>query len=194
MTTIADGFRRALLACAAVSALALTACGPGQDSAAPQVASLPSTTSGPASGAASASPETGFQRTQLRLDSSQADIVRAWVPYNDCLKANGIRTIPQRNNEPDMNDNSAIAKAAEKKCADRIPLQPPELDPAKNPDFQDDYQNYISCLNKAGMHIHAIQPFGTGWTFDDGTTPSVPEDQQVKVDTDCQVGAFSGKH
>jgi hypothetical protein len=37
------------------------------------------------------------------------------------------------------------------------------------------------------------RPFGTGWTYDDGVTRKLTEEQMFKIESDCQVQAF-GNH
>ena len=87
-------------------------------------------------------------------------------------------------------DDSPQSVAARKACADKLPLQPPELDQARNPHYLDQYHAYMTCLTSRGLAVHAIDPFGTGWTYDDGVTQRLTSDQQQKVDHDCQLATF----
>ena len=49
----------------------------------------------------------------------------------------------------------------------------------------------MKCLTDKGLRVHAIDPFGTGWTFDDGVTQQLSSDQQNKVEHDCQAQSFA---
>jgi len=41
-----------------------------------------------------------------------------------------------------------------------------------------------------GLAVHATDPFGSGWTYDDGVTQKLDDSQQQKVDHDCQLASF----
>lgn len=181
----------------------LTACGAGQQPT--QVASL-------ISGSGLATTTAGSddsRRPQLRLDSSQDDINAAWAGYYACLKDHGhvmlhrdgtdkhagVAAPPDQHavESPDMNDDSPASVAARKACQNTLPLQPPELDKTTNPHYLDQYHTYLTCLTSHGLAVHAIDPFGTGWTYDDGVTQRLSETEQVKVDHDCRLSSFSLK-
>ncbi|MGH1554179.1 hypothetical protein ACRAWF_26245 [Streptomyces sp. L7] len=76
---------------------------------------------------------------------------------------------------------------AYKACTSKWPLQPPELDPAKNPHYMDDYRAYIRCLNDGGLKVKAL-PDGGGWNYDG--QPTMTDAQQHKLDRDCQLKAY----
>jgi hypothetical protein len=178
----------------------LTACSTPADDA-QQVASLPER-SGTSAGATTTSAASEEGRPQLRLDSSDEEVDLAWQGYYLCLEANGHKMLNGRTDEhagpagdqsvtsPDMNDDSPASVAAEKACANKLPLQPPELDESKNPHYLDDYHEYMTCLTDGGLKVHPIEPFGTGWTYDDGVTQTLTEDAQQKLEHDCQLEAF----
>jgi hypothetical protein len=181
---------------AALVALTLAAC--GTQAQAPQVASL--ATSGTTSADAPSTSDNS-QRPQLRMDSSRADINAAWRNYDVCLKDNGHRMLTGRGDAhsgtagppgtvPDMQDDSPPSVAARKACANKLPLQPPELDQSRNPHYLDQYHAYLTCLTGHELMVHAIDPFGSGWTYDDGVTQKLTSDQQQKVDHDCQLASF----
>jgi hypothetical protein len=188
--------RFTLYAGTALAALALTAC--GAQAQAPQVASL---TTSNATNAGTPSTSDDSQRPQLRMDSSKDDINAAWHNYDVCLKDNGHRMLTGRGDEhagpagapgtvPDMQDDSPQSVAARKACANKLPLQPPELDQSKNPHYLDQYHAYMTCLTGRGLAVHATDPFGSGWTYDDGVTQKLDSDQQQQVDHDCQLASF----
>ena len=193
--------RFTLYASATVAVLTLGACGSAAQP--PQVASL--TTANPT---ATSAPSTSddSKRPQLRMDSSPADISAAWGGYDVCLKDNGHVMLHGDGtdqhagvadssghvgpNSPDMQDNSPQSLAARKACADKLPLQPPETDQSKNPHYLDQFHVYLTCLTGHGVAVHAIDPFGSGWTYDDGVTQKLTPDQQQQVDHECQLASF----
>jgi hypothetical protein len=181
---------------AALALATLTAC--GTQAPPPQVASL-ATSDATTTTAPSTSDDS--KRPQLRLDSSDADVNAAWAGYNACLKANGHKMLTGRGDEhagpagapgetPDMNDDSPQSVAARKACTDKLPLQPPELDQSRNPHYLDQYHAYLTCLTTHQLAVHATDPFGSGWTYDDGVTQKLTSSQQIKVDHDCQLSSF----
>ncbi|MBK6014473.1 hypothetical protein [Streptomyces sp. MBT53] len=178
----------ALLVCAGL----LTGCGGSGDGAArrPDVASVNSG-SPEEKTAASAAPSADDGRPQLRLDSSDAERDRYWHIYASCLKDHGHKMLTQRGPDSiDDTDQSPTAKAAVKACANRLPLQPPELDRTKNPHYDDDFRAYVKCLNKEGLHVTAL-PDNSGWTYDGNTSMSAAH--QAEIDKNCTTEAFSGK-
>jgi hypothetical protein len=152
----------------------------------PRVASLGSATAA----ATSASGVAG--RPQWRLDSTEEEVQKLWVAYWACLGDHGHKMIPQRGSA-DMQSHTPADEAAETACANTLPLEPDELDSSKNPHFLDDYHAYMQCLTSHGLAVHAIDPFGTGWTYDDGVTQKLNSDQQTGVDHDCKLQSF-GRH
>lgn len=174
---------------------ALAGCGtdPAAGPPGPPVANLPQATP---SGTATSPPQPGAEsdRPQLRLDSSDEEVDRLWAAYNACLKNNGHKMNPGRGPDAvDMEDKSPQSLAANRACANTLPRQPPELDEATNPDYQDDYRDYITCLRSHGMKIHAVEPFGTGWTYDDNATTALSSDEQTTVDKNCTREAFGAQ-
>nr|WP_063826178.1 hypothetical protein [Streptomyces antibioticus] len=195
MTHSSLPLRRRVLGAAALlsGALVLTGCGDsdGGSSTRQDVASLHS--DAPTTGKASAStaPDTDAGRPRLRLDSSDAERDHYWHIYATCLKDHGHKMLPQRGPDSiDQTDQSPEAKAATKACADKLPLQPPELDRSTNPHYDDDYRAYVKCLNREGLKVTAL-PDNSGWTYDGDTTMS--QARQTEIDKNCTMEAFGGK-
>jgi len=187
--------RRVLGAAVLLSgALVLTGCGGSDDGSSTRqdVASLHSDgPTGKASAGASTAPDPDAGRPQLRLDSSDAERDHYWHLYATCLKDHGHKMLPQRGPDSiDQTDQSPEAKAATKACADRLPLQPPELERSTNPHYDDDYRAYVKCLNRKGLKVTAL-PDNSGWTYDGQTTMS--QARQTEVDKSCTMEAFGGK-
>ncbi|GAB3882311.1 hypothetical protein GCM10029964_039870 [Kibdelosporangium lantanae] len=90
-----------------------------------------------------------------------------------------------------MNDDSPRSKAAREKCKVRMPMQPPELDPARNPHYVDQYHDWVKCINAHGVPVTENDPPGSGWTYagDSALSP----DARDKVVDDCQMSAFGGR-
>ncbi|MFC0540190.1 hypothetical protein [Kutzneria chonburiensis] len=151
----------------------------------PQVASIEGGSAAPTTSATSVA-----GRPQWRLDSTDEEVKKLWFAYYACLGEHGHKMIPERGS-PDQNSHTPQDKAAEDACLHTMPLEPDELDKSKNPHFLDDYHVYMKCLTDKGMRVHAIDPFGTGWTFDDGVTQTLSNDQQIKVEHDCQAQSFA---
>ncbi|MDX3356529.1 hypothetical protein PV703_25160 [Streptomyces sp. ME01-24h] len=165
----------------------------GEQSGDQDVASLatdtPSAAPGPSSTTPSADSEQG--RPQLRLDSSDTERDRYWNAYAGCLKDHGHKMLLARGPYSiDQHDNSPTAKAAQKTCAGKLPLQPTELRRDSNPHYDDDYRAYITCLNSHGLKVTAL-PDNSGWNFDG--QPAMSEAEQAKLDKSCTMEAFGDK-
>ena len=138
------------------------------------------------------------QRPQLRLDSTKVEVQQAWDPYYKCLTDNGHKMLsagehagPAGKDGPDMNDNSPQSTAARDRCKGRLPTQPPELDPARNPHYVDQYHDWVKCINAHGVPVTENDPPGSGWTY--AAESSLPPDEQEKVVDDCQMSTFGGR-
>ncbi|MGI5451860.1 hypothetical protein ACQEWB_01475 [Streptomyces sp. CA-249302] len=141
-----------------------------------EVASLTSPAAdGGSAGASTADPDAG--RPQIRLDSTQDDVNRMWDGWTACLKEHGVdKTYKRHPNAPGV-----------KACAGKLPLDPPELDPAKNPDFDDDTRAMVQCMNKHGIKSVVTD---RGWGLEDGASLNAPNYDSIMVG--CQVKAFGG--
>jgi hypothetical protein len=158
--------------------LLLTACGGagggdtdkgGKD----EVASLNTPAASGRSAKAGADPDAG--RPQIRLDSTQDDVNRMWDGWTACLKEHGVdKTYKGHPDAPGV-----------KACTGKLPLDPPELDPAKNPHFDDDTRAMVRCMN-----AHGIKSVVTdrGWGLVDGASLNAPDYDRTMVA--CQVKAF----
>ncbi|CAM5697946.1 Lipoprotein OS=Streptomyces griseorubiginosus OX=67304 GN=AQJ54_20120 PE=4 SV=1 [Streptomyces griseorubiginosus] len=195
------GLHRRVLGAAALTAgvLLLTGCAGSGDSddkgsTRQDVASLhseaPDGNAADGNATAQATPSADDGRPQLRLDSSEEEKDRYWHLYAVCLKDHGHKMLTARGPDSiDQSDHSATAKAATKACANKLPLQPPELDEATNPHYDDDYRAYVKCLNRKGLKVTAL-PDNSGWTYDGNTTMSAA--RQSQVDRSCTLEAFRG--
>jgi hypothetical protein len=175
--------------------LALAACGSGgSDSAAPQVAALPSSASNSATQAPTTTVTAG--RPQERMDDSPQQheaLIHAW---DVCLLANGATSQGATGVAGDRDlIKEPIPKQAYTACLSKEPIGPPELDPSLNPNYRQDWLADISCLRAHGVLVHLTEdtsagPNGLAWTFD-GDSPLPPNESQIE--DSCQLSAFTGK-
>ncbi|WP_329183402.1 hypothetical protein [Actinacidiphila glaucinigra] len=130
-------------------------------------------------------------RPQLRLDDSDVDRDRYWRAYATCLKEHGHKMASARGPYViDGSDNSPTARAAMKTCANKLPRQPPELDPERNPHYAENWRANIKCLNAKGLKVVSL-PDNSGWNYAGHNTMGY--DEQVKVEKECTMEAFGGK-
>lgn len=182
----------ALTGLGAAAALALLAgCGGGhtasKDKQDKGVASIVT----PSASGGSASPSADTGRPQLRLDTSDAEKERLSFIYLDCLRDHGVPGGYKPGSSqwfPGGSGGSSTKDAgAYKACLSKKPLQPPELDPATNPHYLDDFREYVRCLNAGGLKVKGL-PDGSGWNYDGPVTLS--ESEQTDLDRRCTLKAY----
>lgn len=166
----------------AVGLMVLTACGGvgGNDDTDKgggknEVASLNSPSAGGTSASANASADPDAGRPQIRLDSTNEEINRMYEAWQACLKEHGAAEKYKRK----PNDPSVLA------CKGKEPLDPPELDPAKNPDYADDVREMVKCMK--GHGIKALVYEGN-WALETGNEMNRPHYSEYELQ--CQVKAF----
>ncbi|WP_043671645.1 hypothetical protein [Streptomyces xylophagus] len=179
----------ALTGLGAAAALALlAACGGGhtesKDKQDKGVASIV-TPSASGSPTPDASPESG--RPQLRLDTSPAEEARLNGIYLNCLRDHGVPGGYKPGSSQWFPGGGSTKDAAYKACLSKKPLQPPELDPATNPHYLDDFREYVRCLNAGGLKVKGL-PDGSGWNYDGPVTLS--ESEQADLDRRCTLKAY----
>jgi len=133
-------------------------------------------------------------RPQLRLDMSDEDKTRLWTLYEDCLVAHGVKVNPVDQpgavgNGPGRRlDQSGEPKSAYTACKNKLPLQPPELDEDKNPNYAQQWNDNVRCLRRNGMKVHVTNP--GEWTWDDNGVEPANESELEKA---CILEAFGAK-
>ncbi|MFG1871910.1 hypothetical protein [Micromonospora arborensis] len=193
------------IAAVTLLAVALTGCGGGASSAdkgtasgTGDVASL-TTPSAPASATPAGGAANG--RPQLRLDTTDEEEQQLWETYKVCLHEHGVQKNEGRSAGvvgPGTGlslDQSGEPKAAYVACADKLPLQPPELDREKNPNYASQWNDYVQCLRGHGMKIHSL-PDASGWTYDDGVADpanGLEGPALSKVDKECTMEIFGAQ-
>lgn len=159
-----------------------------------QVASVPSarsdTRGAKESGDDSGTSDGAAGTAQLRLDMTEAEKLRMWSAWGQCLKDRGVPTtngkaglLPDGTPE----DDPEAFRACEKKR----PLQPRRMDPSRNPHYMDDYRTYIRCLNDRGLAVVGL-PDGSGWNFAEHPGRILPDTPQADATIHaCELEAFS---
>jgi hypothetical protein len=177
-----------LIAVGATAMAVLTACGGGSGgtddggkAGGGEVASLPSSGTAGRSAKATTDPDSG--RPQIRLDMTQDDIDRLQDAWLACLKEKGGSNALMQYK---IKDGKTPAGTA---CQSKLPLDPPELDPAKNPHYNDEVRVMIKCLNSKGFETKAAEEY-PGWQSVHGSDFWKP-DFTPTVNA-CQVKAFGG--
>ncbi|MFI5878957.1 hypothetical protein [Streptomyces sp. NPDC051554] len=161
LTVVASGATLVLLA----------ACGGGGGGTRDEGVASIATPSAHASTAAD--PDAGHVR--IRLDDSQEDVNRLWDAWSHCLEEHGV---PSGRKAP---ANSPALKA----CDSKYPLQPVEMDPAKNPRYSDGVRAMVRCMNSHG--IKSVVSDGN-WAMVSGDSMNLPDFDKYRVQ--CQVKSF----
>jgi hypothetical protein len=108
--------------------------------------------------------------------------------YLDCLRDHGVPGGHKPGSNQWFPGGSATANAAAyRACLVKKPLQPPELDPARNPHYLDDFRTYIRCLNDGGLKVKGLAD-GSGWNYDGES--GLTQAQQDRLDHDCELKAY----
>ncbi|MFF0087014.1 hypothetical protein ACFYR1_46240 [Streptomyces canus] len=197
MPVLKDRSRRVLPVLSAVlisAGMLLTGCsGENQQDGKTAVASLPpsagsqdSQGSQPSSGTEKPPSSSDSPGIQLRLDDTAEKRMQIRKVYVGCLAKNGLG--------PDVNGqvSDTVRTKAEEACKDKAPVQPPELDPAKNPHYNDGVVAVVKCLTSHGVPavvVPATDSQPIGWTQ---TSADVP-DNYDQVNKECMVKSF-GSH
>jgi hypothetical protein len=146
--------------------------------------------SGPASG-----------RPQFRLDDSPRRRSAIQVAYNQCLLDHGATENTGREGSaaaaaPGEDENGRalgplvadpVPPAASAACLTKLPLMPPELEAATNPDFHRQSLAYVACLKAGGLHVTLLTDKNLDWTYTEGHT--VPDDSG-RLEQDCLTESF----
>ncbi|MFG2071189.1 hypothetical protein [Nonomuraea maritima] len=177
----------AALACGLLTACSAAEAASGPASPAPAQATRPvaAQAARPVAAQATSKPaQAAKSRPQLRLDSSPAEVRKFRAAYAGCLTEHGM---PSKGTW-----SKAAEKSARAACEHLRPLLPPELDPAKNPNYAKSVRIEAKCLQDHGFDVHLVKepaPAKLGWRY-----ASVPGDDVdiSKIQDDCRVKAFGG--
>jgi len=184
--------RKAILCLAAV--LLAGGCG-GSKTSGPQVASIPGTSAE----AAKPSPSDSVADRQLPLGATQEQIDRAYIAYYACWTAHGVPSTKSggENGGPLLTYKLNMKKyqPAVDACADREPLNPPELDPQQNPDYWDQLRDEQRCVQAKGLPLQAVPGQQGLWVrpATDANYRKVRSDASMQIQRDCEIQAYTKK-
>jgi hypothetical protein len=119
-------------------------------------------------------PDAGHVR--IRLDDNQQDVNRLWDAWSHCLREHGVPA----------DRKPAADSPALKACESKYPLQPVEMDPARNPRYSDGVRAMVKCMNSHG--IKSVVSEGN-WAMVSGDSMNLPNYDKYRVE--CQVKSFS---
>ena len=192
--------RNAKLKTTGIAALLLSLAACGSHPEGPQVAAIPGAS--PSASAAPAGSGNDVDR-QLPLGATKEEINRAYDAYYACWTQHGVPSTKA----PDGTDggpllsykmNTKKYQPAVDACADKEPLDAPELDPHQNPNFADDLRKELQCDRSHGLSVE-IRQAGT----DDAGIWVAPEtkanlakansDAGMEIQRQCEISAFTAK-
>jgi hypothetical protein len=167
----------------ATGLVVLTACGgggsgsgsDGSSAGKSDVASIASPSKAVGTPTRTTDPDAG--RPVIRLDSSTEETDRMYDSWYACLRAKGgpLKGAP----------TTPAEKAGAKACASKQPITPPELDPAKNPDYSDDMRVWAKCMKAHGVKVTIVGDSDYSFDQNQQNPPHLDE-----IETACQVKAF----
>jgi hypothetical protein len=136
---------------------------------------------------------------QLRLDSTKADIERAYEAYYACWEEKGVPKTTVGGQTSVLLTLKMTGKKYQKKidaCASQEPRPAPELDPATNPKYWDQLREQAKCVQAKGLPLKVIS--GTPGLFVGGQGKPKDYDEVnsargVKIIKECEMEAFAGK-
>ncbi|MFJ5259803.1 hypothetical protein ACIQAC_04900 [Streptomyces sp. NPDC088387] len=120
---------------------------------------------------------------QLRLDDTMEKRLQIRKVYAGCLAKNGMGQ--SANGEV----SDSVRRKAEEACKDKAPINPPELDPAKNPHYSEGVVAVVKCLTSHGVPAVIVPATGSqplSWTL---TSANVP-DGYDQINSACTVKSF----
>jgi hypothetical protein len=129
------------------------------------------------------------------MDTSDEDGDAIWQAWYKCFKDHGgvVHPVPE---EKVRKKGMITADAAEqpaavvKACAHKEPVTPWQLDRDRNPEYADDFRDWVKCIEGKGLPIDPL-PNAEGWNYDD----SVSQDERASARTQeivdsCEMEAF----
>jgi len=165
----------------------ISGCGQSKDQAAPQVASV----AGDKSATVGSSAAPAAHGPQIRPDTTD-DETSEWMNiYIRCLRDHGVKV---GHNPPGKGpagslyvdgDPPAAAAAA---CVSKKPVRAPELDPAQNPDYKQQWHEQVKCMQSKGMPITETDD-GATYNSENAKVPA----NAKQIEFECQVQAFTKK-
>ena len=168
---------------AALIVAVLSGCSPSRQEA-PAVASV---SKAPGTAASSSAAQSG---PRARLDTTAQEKTRWSRIYWQCMKDHGARVDDtEKAKNIGFVDPSQASPEIFAACASKKPtFVPPEMDPALNPDYKQQWHEAVTCMQRRGMPIVETED---GWNFD-SSNAAIPADQD-QIERECQIEAFGKK-
>ncbi len=177
----------------------------------PPVASLPATPTttpsdaAPADAAPTDAPGTPADaatpggRPQFRLDDTDERRTALVNAYSQCLLDHGATRNEGReaaaaaapegsSGTPLISVADPVPAEASAACVELLPLLPPEVEAATNPDFREQSMAYVACMKDQGLWVQLLNNSNLDWTY--RADHPVPENSD-QIEQDCLVEAFS---
>lgn len=193
---------------ALAAVISLSACGSegGDASDTGDVASIAAPSAGASSAAAA-----GQGRPQQRLDSTDEEVHQLRQVWYQCMKDHGGKFTVITKDDVARNPNKGIKDyeigslvpqgeqykdgpgwtEPRRACVSKEPLAPPELDPATNPTYADDWKEFIDCLRAGGLKITPIKTAEGKDDVNMAGNGNVPDAEITKIYKTCELKAFS---
>jgi len=134
-------------------------------------------------------------RVQDVLSQGSARRTALYEAYTACLLDEGAPTVQDERPVPDVGYNRArglaiadpVPAPIERACADLMPVYPPALEAATNPDFAAQVGSYVACLRSNGLWVRLLNDRDISWTYLAGH--DVPADN-ARFEDDCLLESF----
>ncbi len=135
-------------------------------------------------------------RVEDVLSHGSARRTALFEAYTACLLDEGAPTVEDERPVPDVGYNQArgvaiadpVPARIERACADLLPVYPPSLEAATNPDFAADAASYVACLRSNGIWVRLLNDRNISWTYLAGH--DVPEDN-ARIEDECLLASFA---
>lgn len=141
-------------------------------------------------GGPSASPSSSDAgRPHLRMDSSDAEVLRLDSIWWDCLHEHGV----PGGHKPGAGDIWYIGgkrtdyPAAYQACQSKEPVIPWQEDESRNPHYGDDFRASIKCQRDAGLMVHALPNYGEDY---DSSAVHLSTTQENRIVKRCILQSF----
>jgi hypothetical protein len=131
------------------------------------------------------------RRPVLQVDDTEQERRAIWDSYNLCLLDHGAAK-PTGPNPVIALGNVLVdypgPQRAQDACRQLEPVQPPALDAATNPRFEQQADQYVTCLRDGGLWVERLNDENIDWTY--SADHPVPDDS-AKTEQRCLVEVFA---
>ena len=189
--------RRLVVVTVLVSLALITGCG-GKSEADKSaedkgVASLTGTGSGSGTGGKASPSPAQLERPLIRPDTTDEEETRLNQLYLDCQAQHGLTPYMMKNEDGSWKGykggNDPLRDKARQACASKEPETLPERAAREDPEYQDKFDKWISCMRSHGLKVSAAPDSPGVFAFDKG----LPPDNLFKWVKKCEADAFVTK-